>query len=46
MRVKIYLQPKGITLVGKAWQIKYMLRNYMRQHELVQDWINAASPKK
>ncbi|OOE10498.1 Z-ring formation inhibitor MciZ [Fictibacillus arsenicus] len=44
--MKIYLQPKGITLVGKAWQIKYMLRNYMRQHELVQDWINATAPKK
>jgi Mother cell inhibitor of FtsZ len=44
--MKIYLQPKGITLVGKAWQIKYMLKNYMRQHELVKDWIDATAPKK
>ncbi|MBY6035613.1 Z-ring formation inhibitor MciZ [Fictibacillus nanhaiensis] len=44
--MKIYLQPKGITLVGKAWQIKYMLKNYMQKHELVQDWIDASAPKK
>ncbi|WNB93647.1 Z-ring formation inhibitor MciZ [Bacillus sp. NEB1478] len=44
--MKIYLQPKGITLVGKAWQIKYMLKSYMKQHELVSDWIHATAPKK
>ncbi len=37
--MKVYLQPNSVTLVGKAWQIKYMLKKYMREYTTVQEWI-------
>ncbi|MDM5338837.1 Z-ring formation inhibitor MciZ [Fictibacillus enclensis] len=40
--MKIYIQPKSVTLVGKAWQIRYMLKRYMKEHTTVQEWISSA----
>lgn len=37
--MKVYLQPNSVTLVGKAWQVKYMLRKYMQEYTTVQEWI-------
>ncbi|MGM7701765.1 Z-ring formation inhibitor MciZ [Pseudalkalibacillus sp. Hm43] len=37
--MKVYLQPNSVTLVGKPWQIKYMLKKYMREYTTVQEWI-------
>ncbi|MGC4376436.1 Z-ring formation inhibitor MciZ [Fictibacillus sp. Mic-4] len=39
--MKIYLQPNGVTMVGKAWQIKWMLKQYMKQYQTVQEWITS-----
>ncbi|WLD91906.1 Z-ring formation inhibitor MciZ [Alkalihalobacillus sp. AL-G] len=44
--MKIYLQPNSVTLVGKAWQIKYMLRKYMNEYRTVQDWIDGQHKSK
>jgi hypothetical protein len=38
--MKVYLQPNGVTLVGKAWQVKYMLKKYMKEYRTVQEWID------
>ncbi len=37
--MKIYIQGQSVTLVGKAWQIKYMLKKYMKKYTTVQEWL-------
>jgi len=37
--MKIYVHDHGITLAGKAWEIKRKLKEYSRQHKLVKDWV-------
>jgi hypothetical protein len=39
--MKIYVKNNGITFVGKAWQIKYMIKHYMKSFDTVADWIAA-----
>ncbi|MCF6137663.1 Z-ring formation inhibitor MciZ [Pseudalkalibacillus berkeleyi] len=43
--MKVYVQPKSVTLVGKAWEVKYMLKKYMKEYSTVQDWIDG-KPRK
>ena len=43
--MKIYVQEQKVTLVGKAWQIKYMLKKYMKNYKTVQEWIDSQGPK-
>ncbi|MEH7441780.1 Z-ring formation inhibitor MciZ [Bacillus sp. JJ1122] len=38
--MKIYVHDHGITLAGKAWEIKRKLKEYSKQHTLVKDWVN------
>jgi hypothetical protein len=38
--MKIYVHDRGITLAGKAWEIKQKLKEYSRQHTLVKDWVS------
>jgi nicotinate-nucleotide pyrophosphorylase len=37
--MKVYVQENGITLVGKAWQVRYMLKKYSDQYETIQEWV-------
>ena len=39
--MKVFLKRNGVTLVGKAWQIKYLLKKYAQKYETLQDWVNA-----
>lgn len=44
--MKIYIHDQQVTLVGKAWQIKYMLKKYMKKYSTVQEWINSQQEKR
>ncbi|QQZ10959.1 Z-ring formation inhibitor MciZ [Heyndrickxia vini] len=37
--MKIYIQPKGVILSGKAWEIRESLKFYAKKHKYVSDWI-------
>lgn len=41
--MKIYVHGQGITLAGKAWEIKTILKEYGKKHELVKDWVEAVN---
>lgn len=43
--MKIYIHDQKVTLVGKAWQIKYMLKKYMKKYTTVKEWIDSQSVK-
>ncbi|PWA13173.1 Z-ring formation inhibitor MciZ [Pueribacillus theae] len=44
--MKVYIKTNGVTLVGKAWQIKYVLKKYMKQFQTVEEWITSQSKPK
>lgn len=44
--MKVYVKPNGVTLVGKAWQINYLLKKYMKQFQTVEEWIASHSQSK
>ncbi|RSD27325.1 Z-ring formation inhibitor MciZ [Mesobacillus subterraneus] len=37
--MKIYVHEQGITLTGKSWEIRRLLRQYSKKHVFVKDWI-------
>lgn len=37
--MKVYVQGNSIAIVGKAWQIRAKLREYMKTHTYVKDVI-------
>ncbi len=37
---------KGITLTGKSWEIRQKLKEYSKQFETVEQWINYSKPDK
>lgn len=41
--MKIYIKENGITFVGKAWEIKYMLKKYMKEFHTIEEWIQSYS---
>ncbi|PLR99822.1 Z-ring formation inhibitor MciZ [Bacillus sp. T33-2] len=41
--MKVYVHEKGIVLAGKAWEVKRKLKEYSRDHMLVQDWVTSVS---
>jgi hypothetical protein len=43
--MKIYVHGQGITLAGKAWEIKAILKQYGKKHELLKDWIETVNPQ-
>ncbi|MGP4082106.1 Z-ring formation inhibitor MciZ [Pseudalkalibacillus sp. R45] len=43
--MKVYLQTNSVTLVGKAWQVRYLLKKYMQEYDTVQDWIEGRHKK-
>jgi hypothetical protein len=38
--MKIYVQENGVKMVGKVWEIKYMLNKYKQKYKTVQEWID------
>lgn len=41
--MKVYIQPNGVTLVGKPKQIQLMLKHYMNHYDTIEEWIQAPS---
>lgn len=41
--MKIYVHGQGITLTGKAWEIKTILKEYGKKHELVKEWVDTVN---
>lgn len=39
--MKVYIQESQVVLVGKAWQVKYLLKKYMKKYATVQEWIDS-----
>ncbi|MCA0990868.1 Z-ring formation inhibitor MciZ [Guptibacillus hwajinpoensis] len=39
--MKVYIQPNGITMVGKPKQIQLMIRHYMNHYDTIEEWIHA-----
>lgn len=37
--MKVYVHGQGVTIAGKAWEIKAILKEYGKQHVLVKDWL-------
>ncbi|MFD3447871.1 Z-ring formation inhibitor MciZ [Microbacteriaceae bacterium 4G12] len=37
--MKVYISPKRVLLVGKAWEIINKLREYSQQYETVASWL-------
>ncbi|MCA1030614.1 Z-ring formation inhibitor MciZ [Bacillus timonensis] len=37
--MKVYLVPKGIILVGKAWEVREKLKAYSKQHSTLKQLI-------
>ena len=44
--MKIYVHSQGITLAGKAWEIKTILKEYGKKHELLKDWVETVNQTK
>lgn len=43
--MKVYVTNKGVTLVGKAWQVKALLKQYMKRYETVEQWRNSTNKR-
>ncbi|WNF37919.1 Z-ring formation inhibitor MciZ [Bacillaceae bacterium IKA-2] len=44
--MKVYIHETQVVLVGKAWQIKYLLKKYMNKYATVQEWIDSQQKKR
>ncbi|WP_453995252.1 Z-ring formation inhibitor MciZ [Bacillus nitroreducens] len=38
--MKIVIGENRVVMVGKAWEIRTILKDYSRSFETVQEWIN------
>jgi hypothetical protein len=43
--MKIYVKENGVTIVGKAWQVRAALKHYMRHFETIEEWSRAVTSK-
>ncbi|HET7629187.1 MAG TPA: Z-ring formation inhibitor MciZ [Bacillales bacterium] len=43
--MKIYVKENGITVVGKAWQVKSALRHYARTFQTIEQWTKSVQAK-
>ena len=41
--MKIYIFQNGVTLVGKAWEVREKLREYAKEFETVEQWVNGVN---
>lgn len=37
--MKLYVHEKGITMTGKAWEIREKLKEYSQHYYYLQEWI-------
>jgi hypothetical protein len=37
--MKVYVHNKGITLVGKGWEVVQKLKEYNKYYSSVSDWL-------
>lgn len=37
--MKLYVHEKGITMAGKAWEIREKLKEYNQHYYYLQEWI-------
>lgn len=44
--MKIYVKENGVTIVGKAWQVKAALRHYGRSFQTIEEWTRSVSKNK
>lgn len=44
--MKVYVKNDGITIVGKAWQVRRLLHQYSQQFTTVVEWLNSKETKK
>ncbi|MEH7111787.1 Z-ring formation inhibitor MciZ [Neobacillus niacini] len=43
--MKVYVHEKGITLVGKGWEIIQKLKEYNKDYSTVSEWVEKVAPK-
>lgn len=43
--MKIYVKANGITLVGKAWEIRSKLRQYCNTYDTIEQWTKSVHPE-
>jgi hypothetical protein len=43
--MKVYVHEKGITLVGKGWEVLQKLKEYRKEFENVSDWVQNVKQK-
>ncbi|WP_026675045.1 Z-ring formation inhibitor MciZ [Alkalihalobacterium bogoriense] len=43
--MKVYVTANGVTIVGKAWQVQAILKQYAKQYKTIEQWKTAISPK-
>ncbi|WML40443.1 Z-ring formation inhibitor MciZ [Neobacillus sp. OS1-2] len=43
--MKVIVHEKGITLVGKGWEILQKLKEYNKEYASVSDWIQHVTQK-
>lgn len=44
--MKVYLKENGVTIVGKAWQVKRVLQQYMKEFDTVDQWTRSTESEK
>ncbi|MBO8176684.1 Z-ring formation inhibitor MciZ [Aeribacillus pallidus] len=43
--MKVYIHKKGITLTGKAWEIRHQLKRMNKRYKRVIDFVEQMYPK-
>ncbi|HEU5138602.1 MAG TPA: Z-ring formation inhibitor MciZ [Bacillales bacterium] len=43
--MKIYVKENGVTIVGKAWQIRSALRHYSKHFDTIEKWTRSVASK-
>ncbi|WP_084361129.1 Z-ring formation inhibitor MciZ [Neobacillus fumarioli] len=43
--MKVCVHSKGITLVGKGWEVLQKLKEYQKDFVYVSEWVQKISPK-
>lgn len=38
--MKVYVGKDRVLLQGKAWEIRYQLKEYSNHYQYVRDWVN------
>ncbi|MGO4888306.1 Z-ring formation inhibitor MciZ [Anaerobacillus sp. MEB173] len=44
--MKVYIQHQRVTVVGKGWQVRAIIKQYMKRYETVEEWIKKQDIKR